>query len=128
MDETIGFYEAEAVLLATRTFRDKIKDRRVYFFIDNAGDYFSFVTAQSRHADTAKIITNVIVELRELMAKPFFEYILSQDNPADWTTRHEYLHLLKHISSCFYKPKCTEAASIEHILMKRSILDKLPPH
>ena len=87
--ERIDFYEAAAVLLALRTFKNEISGKRAIIMVDNVVDCYAFVKASHKDKKTATVITQIILDMRKDGIAPYFDYILTEKNIADWTTRDE---------------------------------------
>lgn len=90
----IDFYEAAAVLLATRTFPDLLRNKRLVVGIDNTVDCYAFVKASHKDAQTATAISLSLLDLMKVGARPFFTYIASERNIADWGSREDLRWLL----------------------------------
>ena len=61
--------------------------------IDNTIDCFAFVKAAHKNSDVALVITATILELNKKGISPFFDYILSEENIADWASRQDLLFM-----------------------------------
>lgn len=85
----IDFHEAAAVLLAVRTFRRILRGKRVVVNGDNTVDCYAFVRASHKNLESALLISMVIIEMRCLDIAPFFTYVSSECNIADWVTRDD---------------------------------------
>jgi hypothetical protein len=108
--ERIEFYEAAALLLGVVTFKDLMKDRHLFSYIDNVVDVFHFIKANSKNANTSRVITETILIMRELGISVYFDFVKSELNIADWPTREEKLKEIEEI----IKPIVIEPAEIEY--------------
>lgn len=104
LGKSIDFCEAAAAQLATRSFPDALKGRRVVVSVDNTVDCSAFVKASRRDLETTLLITMVIPDTKALDIAPFFTYVLSELSIAGWTTRDDLLRLFGDVGGASFRP------------------------
>ena len=109
----IDLYEALAVLLAITSFEKIIQNSFLNIFVDNTVDCYCFIKASHPEKSTSTIISQCLLELRRINASVFFDYILTGDNIADWTTRKDYLKLLSLSNSKMIPPILDSKSQIQ---------------
>ena len=79
--------ELYGVFAAICAWEKIIQNRRVIFFIDNTAALACLCKHSAREPDTNKLVRAISQKLQELGAKPWYEWLGSSSNPADWPSR-----------------------------------------
>lgn len=87
----IGIWELMAVALNISYFREDLKDCKGYFFVDNLGDVRILVKLTSNCEVCMAIARWIARNLSDLGVVPYYIYIRTDRNPADFLTRLEKL-------------------------------------
>ena len=85
----IGLMELRAVLCATLTFPEILKDRQCIFFIDNTHALSACIHGYCRNTDMGRLCNLLHLALAGLRCQPFFEWVPSKANPTDLPSREE---------------------------------------
>lgn len=91
----IAQLEALAAIAAFRTFADRIRGRRVNFFIDNTVALSAFIHGYARKSDLARLTNVFHLQVAGLRASVYMEYVPSKANIADLPSRGEFDLLTK---------------------------------
>lgn len=117
----VDFHGAAAVLLATRSFPEILADRRLIVGAGSAVDCYAFVKAPRKDAQAATAISLALLDMKRAGPHPFFTYITSERNIADWGPREDLRWLLDY----FVAAALREPASVEEWHSPRALLRML---
>ena len=84
----IMYLEVLAAFVAIKLFHPYIAGRRILFGIDNTSGEFSLIAGYNRKCMvTSSLVTLILKELESLNCITYWEYVASEENPADELTR-----------------------------------------
>ncbi len=90
----IDAYEALGVNLGIESFAPLTEGKQLICHVDNAAGCYALVKCSHKSIGISKITTESILRLRTMATPLVVDFILSEENIADWLTRHELEQIL----------------------------------
>ena len=111
--QRIGELELLAAVCAYLTFADQLRGCKVIHWIDNTGALAALIKGYAKAADLAKIVHAFAATNIGLQCEPWFEYVRSKANIADFPSRGDFAMLAR-----------LKAIRVEFVLPQASWWDK----